>query len=133
MSSNASSNASSNSSPGKKWNRRLEKENPTIFKSTVHEEDAESDENYEDEECSDSEDHDDVAEEDNDSDVYIDDDDIDMPVLNLWCPTPVSDRMLLSSVSSKDECKVSISVGLITLMFSLVQAIKYEFSLCSYC
>ena len=115
MSSNASSNASSNSSAGKKWNRRLEKKNTTIFKSTVHEEDAESDE---DEEFSDSEDHDDVAEENNDSDVCIDDDDIDMRVLNLWCPTPVSDRMLLSSVSSKDECKVSISVGLITLMFS---------------
>ena len=64
-----SSNASSNSSAGKKWNRRFEKENPTIFKSTNHEEDAESDGNYEDEECSDSDD--DVAEEDNDSDVCI--------------------------------------------------------------
>ena len=61
----------------------------SIFKSTIHEEDAESDKKYEDEECSDSEDHDDVVEEDNDSDVCIDDDDIDMPVLNLWCPTPV--------------------------------------------
>ena len=76
-----SSNASSNSSAGQKWNRRFEKENPTIFQSTIHEEDADSDENYEDEECGDSDD--DVAEEDNDSDVYIDDDDIDMPVLNL--------------------------------------------------
>ena len=34
--------------------------------------------------------------------------------------TTVTDRSLLSSISSKDECKVSISVGLITLMFSLV-------------
>ena len=34
--------------------------------------------------------------------------------------TPVTDRSLLCSVSSKDECKVSMSVGLITLMFSLV-------------
>ena len=65
-------------------NRRFEKENLTIFKSTIHEEDtAESDEIYEDEEFSDSEDHDDVAEENNDSDVCIDDDDIDMRVLNL--------------------------------------------------
>ena len=34
--------------------------------------------------------------------------------------TPVTDRSLMSSVRSKDECKVSISVGLVTLMFSLV-------------
>ena len=34
--------------------------------------------------------------------------------------TPVTDRSLLSGVSSKDECKVSISVGLITLMFFVV-------------
>ena len=34
--------------------------------------------------------------------------------------TPVTDRSLLSIVSSKDECKVSISVGYLTLMFSLV-------------
>ena len=33
--------------------------------------------------------------------------------------TPVTDRSLMSSVR-KDECKVSISVGLVTLMFSLV-------------
>ena len=76
------SNASSNAFAVKKWNRRFDKENPTIFKSTIHV-DAESDENYEDEECSDSEDDHDVADEDNDSDVYIDDDGIDMPVLNL--------------------------------------------------
>ena len=31
-----------------------------------------------------------------------------------------ADRSLLSSISSKDECMVSISVGLITLIFSLV-------------
>ena len=68
-----SSNAASNSSEGKKLNRRYERENPTVLRSTIREEDVESDENYENEETSDSGDDDDA--------IYIDDDEIDVPAL----------------------------------------------------